>query len=142
MKHLTRTARRFDTRIVDYWSYPVKIGITAAACTMLAILFPILEVNFTSISIYRHLDRSWQYAMAALLVVLLIAACVVPYWGGVVVTLVICPLRIFAYTNTFNLVVYAVYGALMATTLLSVRKQYVLSKWVVCQKEKRDAESA
>ncbi len=142
MKSLSRTARGFESRIVEQWSYPVKIGLGATAGTLLAIIFPAVERNFTQISIYRLLTRQEQWVGAAILALLLVAACLFPYWGGVVCTLLICPIRIVAYAQTPNLTVYIIYGSIMATTILAVRRRYRLSKWVAQQKERCNATAA
>lgn len=139
MKHLAQRVRRFDRQIVDYWSWPVKIGLAWATATTIAILYPPAEMSFTQASVFRLVDRPWQYAMAALLVALLILAVLLPYWGGVACTLVICPLRMIAYTNAFNLAVYAVYGAIMYATVAAAIQQYRLSRWVIAERARHDA---
>lgn len=142
MQHLTRTARQFDRRIFEYWLYPVRIGVAVTICAILGILFPILEVSFTRTTTLKYFARNEQYAVAALLFGLLLLACIVPYWGGVVCTLLVCVLRMTAYAQPFNLTAWAVYGGVIMSTVFSVRKQYVLSRWVVEMKERCDAQSS
>ena len=108
MQSLARSMRRFDQRIVDQWSWPVKIGVSVTTATTIAILYPPAEINFTQVSVFRLLSRPEQLLIAALLLTLLGISMRLPYWGGVACTLVICPLRMLAYTNTFNLAVYVV----------------------------------
>jgi len=142
MKHLTRTARRFDTRIFDHWLYPVRIGVAATISAIMAILFPIVEPTFARTIPLNYFSRSEQYGVAAMLFGLLVLACLVPYWGGVVCTIAICAMRIVAYAHPFSLTPWVVYGGVILSTVFSVRKQYRLSKWLVTQKEKRNAESS
>ena len=142
MQSLTRMASRFDhRRSLDYWLYPVRIGVAVTVSAILAILFPVVEPTFARTIPLKYFSRNEQYGVAAILFGFLIFAFVVPYWGGVICTLAICAMRIVAYAHPFSLTPWAVYGGVIMSTVFSVRKQYRLSKWLVAQKEKRDAES-
>jgi len=142
MQLLTRQMRRLDQRILDYWLYPVRIGVAVTVSAILAILFPIVEPTFTRTIPLKYFSRNEQYGAAAVLFALLLLAFAVPYWGGVICTLAICVMRIVAYAHPFSLTPWAVYGGIMLSTLFTVRKQHRLSRWLEVQKEKRDAETA